>query len=208
MKNIEDNINYETLKKLKDEELVFISKNGNILAEEILIYRYKNTAKIKSHAYFLKGADEEDLIQEGMIGIYEAIRSFDESKNVSFNTFVNVCIERKLINLLKKDNTKKNTFLNDSFSLNEDSYENEGEVSNIASKFIVSENNNPINLIIEKERDKEYNKEVELKLSNFELDVLNEYLKGKSYEEISNYLSIDIKSIDNALQRLKKKLKK
>ena len=192
---------------LTDEELVVLSKSGNSDATDILIEKYKSLVKSRSRTYFLIGADKEDIIQEGMIGLYKAIRDYDIDKPASFRGFAEICITRQIITAIKTATRQKHLPLNTYISLNQPAYEEESErmmIDMLAEK----ESFNPEEIMISKERfSNMMDKMVEV-LSKFELQVLNLFLSGKSYSEIANKLSKTEKSIDNALQRIKKKVEK
>ena len=191
----------------QDEQLVWQSQNGDHLAEAQLLDKYKPLVKAKSRAYFLIGADSEDIIQEGMIGLYKAIRDYDKEKNASFRSFAELCINRQMITAIKAATRQKHQPLNSYVSLNKPVFENdseetyldllrEGELLNPEALLIVQENKN----FLENQMIKN--------LSSFESRVLTLYLQGRSYFEIANMLNKPEKSIDNALQRVKKKLEK
>ena len=192
---------------LTDEELVVLSKSGNSDATDILIEKYKSLVKSRSRTYFLIGADKEDIIQEGMIGLYKAIRDYDIDKPASFRGFAEICITRQIITAIKTATRQKHLPLNTYISLNQPAYEEESErmmIDMLAEK----ESFNPEEIMISKERfSNMMDKMVEV-LSKFELQVLNLFLSGKSYSEIAKKLSKTEKSIDNALQRIKKKVEK
>ena len=191
----------------QDEQLVWQSQNGDHLAEAQLLDKYKPLVKAKSRAYFLIGADSEDIIQEGMIGLYKAIRDYDKEKNASFRSFAELCINRQMITAIKAATRQKHQPLNSYVSLNKPAFENdseetyldllrEGELLNEEALLIGQENKN----FLENQMIKN--------LSSFESRVLTLYLQGRSYFEIANMLNKPEKSIDNALQRVKKKLEK
>lgn len=192
---------------LTDEELVELSKSGNSDATDILIEKYKSLVKSRSRTYFLIGADKEDIIQEGMIGLYKAIRDYDIDKPASFRGFAEICITRQIITAIKTATRQKHLPLNTYISLNQPAYDEESErmmIDMLAEK----ESFNPEEIMISKERfSNMMDKMVEV-LSKFELQVLNLFLSGKSYSEIAKKLSKTEKSIDNALQRIKKKVEK
>ena len=200
----------DALKKFElmtDEQLVELSKSGNSDATDVLIEKYKGLVKSRSRTYFLIGADKEDIIQEGMIGLYKAIRDFNIDKPASFRGFAEICITRQIITAIKTATRQKHLPLNTYISLNQPAYDEESErmmIDMLAEK----ESFNPEEIMISKERvSNMMDKMVEV-LSKFELQVLNLFLAGKSYSEIAKKLNKTEKSIDNALQRIKKKVEK
>lgn len=191
----------------KDEEIVIEAKSGNNRAQEYLISKYEGFVKIKSRSYFLIGADKEDIYQEGMIGLYKAIRDFNPEKLTSFKAFAELCITRQIITAIKTATRQKHIPLNTYISLNKPIYEAESErtLIDVLSEFKIS---NPEDLIIGKEEIENIEKAMEKVLSDLEKEVLQSYLDGKSYQEIASDLDRQAKSIDNALQRVKRKLEK
>jgi len=192
----------------KDEhEIVLKASEGDKLAIEYIMKKYINFVKIKSKSYFLIGADNEDIIQEGMIGLYKAIRDFNPTKTSSFKAFADVCITRQIITAIKTATRQKHMPLNSYISLNKPVYEDESErtlLDMIGSNVV----NDPEEIIIGKEELKRIQKKMNEVLSDLELKVVEFYLNGKSYQYIANKLDRDVKSIDNALQRVKRKLEK
>ena len=192
---------------MEELELIRKAKTGDYDATEEIMRRYKNFVKLKSRAYFLKGADKEDIIQEGMIGLYKAIRDFDESKTSSFRCFAEVCITRQMITAVKTATRKKHTPLNNYVSLSKPIYDDESErtLLDIITLGMVS---NPEELIISREKLEDIEDKINELLSELEQEVLRLYLNGRSYQQIAERIGKDVKSIDNALQRVKKKLEK
>ena len=190
-----------------DEEVVLEAKNGNARAQEYLISKYENFVKSKAKSYFLIGADKEDIYQEGMIGLYKAIRDFKPDKLTSFKGFAELCVTRQIITAIKTATRQKHIPLNTYVSLNKPIYEEESDrtLLDVLSGFRVTD---PEELIIGQEQISHIEKEMEKVLSELELEVLNSYLDGKSYQEIACDLDRHAKSIDNALQRVKRKLEK
>ncbi len=190
-----------------DEEIALEAKNGDHLALEYLINKYKNFVKSKARSYFLVGADREDIIQEGMIGLYKAIRDFKGDKLSSFRAFAELCITRQMITAIKTATRQKHIPLNSYVSLNKPIYDEDSDrtLLDILSGTKITD---PEELMINRE---EYY-DIEFKmgeiLSELELRVLTLYLEGKSYQEIAVELSRHVKSIDNALQRVKRKLER
>lgn len=190
---------------LTDEELAVMAQSGDVGATEYILDKYKGLVKARAHAYFLIGADHEDIIQEGMIGLYKAIRDFREDKQSSFSAFADLCATRQIVTAIKSATRLKHTPLNNYISLNKPIYEDESEKTliDLLSETIVSD---PEQIVINDESFKHISDEIFKCLSKFEKSVLRLYLDGKSYHEISSVLGRTSKSIDNALQRIKRKL--
>ena len=195
------------LEFLSDEEIVMEAKNGDVVALEFLINKYKNFVKAKARSYFLIGADREDIIQEGMIGLYKAIRDFRDDKLSSFRAFAELCITRQIITAIKTATRQKHIPLNSYVSLNKPIYDEDSDRT-LLDILSGSKITDPEELMINRE---EYN-DIEFKmgeiLSELEWKVLTLYLEGKSYQEIAVDLERHVKSIDNALQRVKRKLER
>lgn len=194
-------------KELSDEELVRLTKEKNQMAIEELILRYQNFVKSKCRIYFLIGADKEDIFQEGMIGLFKAIRDYDQNKHSNFRLFAEMCITRQVITAIKAASRQKHIPLNTYISLNKPIYDDNDDrilIDTIASTIV----SDPEELIINKEQVETMMNIITGALSSFEHDVLKLYLDGMSYHEIAEYLNKDIKSVDNALQRVKRKIEK
>lgn len=190
-----------------DEEVVECAKNGDTKALEYLIGKYKNFVKAKARTYFLIGADREDIIQEGMIGLYKAVRDFREDKLSSFRAFAELCITRQIITAIKTATRQKHIPLNSYVSLNKPVFDDESDrtLMDVISHSSVS---NPEEMMINREDYQTMENEVFKVLSGLELQVLSLFLKGRTYIEIAADLDRQVKSIDNALQRVKRKLEK
>ncbi len=190
-----------------DEEIVMEAKAGNSRAQEYIIGKYENFVKAKAKSYFLIGADKEDIYQEGMIGLYKAIRDFKPDKLSSFKAFAELCVTRQIITAIKTATRQKHIPLNTYVSLNKPIYDEESDrtLLDILSEAKVA---NPEELIISREELKHIQNEIGEVLSDLEMKVLMSYLDGKSYQEIACDLDRHAKSIDNALQRVKRKLEK
>lgn len=190
-----------------DEEIVIEAKKGNVYAQEYLINKYQNFVKAKAKSYFLIGADKEDIYQEGMIGLYKAIRDFKPDKLSSFKAFAELCVTRQIITAIKTATRQKHIPLNTYISLNKPIYDEESDrtLLDILSMAKVTD---PEELIISQEELKHIEGEIGEVLSDLEMEVLGSYLDGKSYQEIACDLNRHAKSIDNALQRVKRKLEK
>lgn len=191
----------------KDEELVAMARIGNDRALEYLLCKYQNFVKAKAKSYFLIGADKEDIYQEGMIGLFKAIRDFKDDKLASFKVFAELCITRQIITAVKTATRQKHIPLNTYISLNKPIYDEESDrtLLDILAGIRVSD---PEELIIDREEMENIESKIEEVLSELEMEVLNSYLDGKSYQEIASDLDRQAKSIDNALQRVKRKLEK
>ncbi len=190
-----------------DEEIVIEAKSGDNRAQEYLISKYENFVKSKAKSYFLIGADKEDIYQEGMIGFYKAIRDYKPDKSTSFKAFAEICVTRQIITAIKTATRQKHIPLNTYVSLNKPIYEEESErtLLDVLASIKISD---PEELIISKEQMDYIEDKIENVLSDLELEVLTSYLDGKSYQEIACDLERHSKSIDNALQRVKRKLEK
>jgi len=198
---------YEIYDTMPDEEVVELARSGNEVALEYLINKYKNFVRAKARSYFLIGADREDIIQEGMIGLYKAIRDFRVEKLTSFRAFAELCITRQIITAIKTATRQKHIPLNSYVSLNKPIYDEESDrtLLDILSGTKVSD---PEELVISQEEFNAIEKKMGEFLSDLEWQVLTFYLEGKSYQEIADQLDRHVKSIDNALQRVKRKLER
>jgi len=192
---------------MEDEDIVEEAKTGNPYAMEYLISKYKNFVKVKARAYFLIGADKEDIIQEGMIGLYKATRDYDRDKLTSFKAFAELCITRQIITAIKTATRQKHIPLNSYISLNKPIYDEESDrtLLDVVSEIKITD---PEELIISSEELCSMESKIVELLSDLEWEVLMAYLDGKSYQEIAKELRRHVKSIDNALQRVKRKLER
>ncbi len=198
----------EKYKSMTDEEIIALVHNENDLdAQDYIIDKYKPLVIAKARSYFIMGADKEDIIQEGMIGLYKAIRDFNNKKQSGFFSFAELCILRQIITAIKMANRRKHSPLNSYLSLNRSVYDEEDDCTYI-ELLSYDIKSNPESLVIGNENKKAIEKSISLSLSKLERQVLNLYLKGKSYVEIAKIIDRDEKSIDNALQRIKKKVEK
>ncbi|MCM3113348.1 RNA polymerase sporulation sigma factor SigH [Lederbergia lenta] len=201
---LEDDIRYELI---EDEKLVELVHKGESDALDYLIKKYRNFVRAKARSYFLIGADREDIVQEGMIGLYKAIRDYKGDKLASFKAFAELCITRQIITAIKTATRQKHIPLNSYVSLDKPIYDEESDrtLMDVISGAKVL---NPEELLINREKFSSIEgKMVEL-LSDLEREVLSLYLDGRSYQEISEMLNRHVKSIDNALQRVKRKLER
>jgi RNA polymerase sporulation-specific sigma factor len=193
--------------EMLDEDLVEAAKAGDDRASEFLIQKYRNFVRVKAKAYFLIGADREDIIQEGMIGLYKAIRDFRRDKLSSFRAFAELCITRQIITAIKTATRQKHLPLNSYVSLNKPIYDEDSDrtLLDVIGGLKVAD---PEELVINREASARMRQRIRQNLSELEHRVLNLYLDGKSYQEMANELQRHVKSIDNALQRVKRKLEK
>lgn len=190
-----------------DEEIIEDARTGNSKAVEHLINKYKSFVRAKARTYFLIGADREDIIQEGMIGLYKAIRDFREDKLSSFRAFAELCITRQIITAIKTATRQKHIPLNSYVSLNKPIFDEESDrtLMDVISEERIAD---PEEMIINREEFNGIEEKMSEILSGLEWEVLSLYLQGKTYQEIGEELDRHVKSIDNALQRVKRKLEK
>lgn len=202
-------VDYRTtssFKDYKDSELVAIARSGNDSALEYLLEKYKNFVRIKARSYFLIGADREDLIQEGMIGLYKAIRDFRSDRQTSFRAFAELCVTRQIITAIKTATRQKHIPLNSYVSLNKPMYYEDESDRMLVDLLAGSEIADPVELVISGEELVSIRASFGEILSELEGQVLKLYVDGKSYQEIAEELNRHVKSIDNALQRVKRKV--
>ncbi len=193
--------------QLEDEMIVELVHQGDSEALDYLIHKYKNFVRAKARSYFLVGADREDIVQEGMIGLYKAIRDFKEDKQSSFKAFAELCITRQMITAIKMATRQKHIPLNCYVSLDKPIYEDDS-ARTLMDVLSGTKITNPEELIINREEFDHMEEKMTELLSDLERKVLLLYLEGRSYQEISEELNRHVKSIDNALQRVKRKLEK
>lgn len=198
---------FESYLYMPDEDAVELAKDGDAVAEEHLINKYRNFVRAKARSYFLIGADREDIIQEGMIGLFKAIRDFRCDKLSSFRAFAELCITRQIITAIKTATRQKHIPLNSYVSLNKPIYDEDSDrtLLDIISGTSISD---PEELIISREEFIDIEEKMGEILSSLEWKVLMSYLEGKSYQEMACELKRHVKSIDNALQRVKRKLER
>lgn len=197
----------ESYELMLDEDIVEFAKEGDLAALEYLINKYKNFVRAKARSYFLIGADREDIIQEGMIGLYKAIRDFKSDKLSSFRAFAELCITRQIITAIKTATRQKHIPLNSYVSLNKPIYDEDSDRT-LLDVISGSKITDPEELIISREEFDDIEEKMGEILSSLEWKVLMSYLEGKSYQEIAVDLKRHVKSIDNALQRVKRKLER
>ena len=197
----------ETYGSMPDEEIVRLCHQGDTAAEEYLLIKYKNFVRSKARSYFLIGADHEDIVQEGMIGLYNSIRDFKPEKLSSFRAFAELCITRQIITAIKTATRQKHIPLNSYVSLNKPLYDEESDRT-LLDVIMEGRISDPEEMIINRENLGNIHNRINEVLSSLEQEVLRAYLDGKSYQEIAETLGRHVKSIDNALQRVKRKLEK
>ncbi|MDW7675384.1 MAG: RNA polymerase sporulation sigma factor SigH [Bacillota bacterium] len=205
--NLQRQLPEDSFEVMMDETIVELAKEGDNAAQEFLINKYKNFVRAKARSYFLIGADREDIIQEGMIGLYKAIRDFKCDKLSSFRAFAELCITRQIITAIKTATRQKHIPLNSYVSLNKPIYDEDSDrtLLDVISGTKITD---PEELIISREEFDDIEEKMGEILSSLEWQVLMSYLEGKSYQEIAEDLNRHVKSIDNALQRVKRKLER
>ena len=195
------------LQNKTDIELVEYAKNGNEEALECLLDKYKELVNIKVSKYFIVGAEREDIVQEGMIGLYKAVKNFEQNKQNSFKSFASLCIERQLITAIKTSNRQKHIPLNSSLSLNTAVYDNEDDTS-LIEFFNSKTTEDPLDTITKREYYKFVGNKIDENLSDFEKKVLTRFAAGESYVKIAEKLDSPVKAVDNAIQRIRRKASK
>ncbi len=192
---------------MTDEQVVILAQETDGPAQEYLLNKYKNFVRTKARSYFLIGADHEDIVQEGMIGLYKAIRDYKAERLSSFRAFAELCVTRQIITAIKTATRQKHIPLNSYISLNKPIYEEDSDRTLLD---VITEEgmSNPEEMIIDREDLSVIEGKIGQMLSDLEKDVLVRYMEGKSYVEIADEMHRHVKSIDNALQRIKRKLLK
>lgn len=206
MSDISQNLFDKKYNQMTDENLLQeITQNQNNTALDCLIERYKDIVSIKANKFFMVGSEKEDMLQEGYIGLYKAVKSFDKKKQNSFKTFAGLCIERQMITAVKNSNRQKHIPLNSSLSLNSGAYDenDDTEVMEILDTRKTGED--PLDIVTKKEYFTVIEKSIDDSLSDFEKKVLKHYKNGESYAEIAEKLQSKVKSVDTAIQRIRKK---
>lgn len=198
--------------KCSDEELIVRLRDGESAITDYIMDKYKNLVRSKAKSMYILGADREDLIQEGMIGLFKAVRDYDTGRDASFFTFADLCVSRQMYTAVQAAGRQKHAPLNTYISLYAGAYENDGtekgEEWELIDSIISRSEKNPEELLIDKENVEHLERAMEKELSAFEKQVLDLYLTGMKYSQIAKVLGRDDKSTDNALQRIKSKLKK
>lgn len=189
-----------------DEELVARARDGDDRAIDLLLHRYRHYARAKARSYFLAGADKEDIVQEGMIGLFKAVRDYQEEKNTAFRAFAELCITRQIITAIKTASRQKHIPLNSYVSLNKPAAGETDDDRTLADSLSAHGGLDPAELVISAEEIDNIRSSMTRLLSVLETEVLHLYMDGKSYQEIADMLGRHVKSIDNALQRIKRKL--
>lgn len=196
----------EKYNNLTDEEIISQIKQGDESALVYLLEKYKDIVNAKVGKYFIIGAEREDVIQEGMIGLFKAIKDFNPEKQNTFKSFANICVERQLITAIKSSNRQKHMPLNSYLSLNTAAYDNNDENSvELIDTFDSKTVEDPLETIMKEEYYNEIQNAVNKSLSKFEKQVLDRFIKGESYVTIAKRLDSPVKSVDNAIQRIRKK---
>lgn len=195
---------YEKYLSMSDDDVVVLAQQGDGEALEYLLDKYKNFVRGRARSYFLVGADHEDIVQEGMIGLYKSIRDFKPDKQSSFRAFAELCVKRQIITAIKTATRQKHVPLNSYVSLNKPLYGEESDRTLL--DVIEGRVTNPEELFIGQEDMSHIQEQIGTVLSDLEQQVLSAFLDGKSYQEIAEMLGRHVKSIDNALQRVKRKL--
>lgn len=200
-------INLNQYEDMTDEKLIENIELNDAKALECLIKRYDDVVNMKANKFFMIGAEREDMVQEGMIGLYKAVKSFDAEKQNSFRTFANLCIERQLITAVKNSNRQKHMPLNSYVSLNASAYEENDDTSvlDVLETKIVED---PSDIIANREYYDYMENKIDNSLSDFEKQVLKYYKTGESYANIATKLNSKVKSVDTAIQRIRKKAAK
>lgn len=202
VKQLERNVPFHSL---VDEEVLSHVQQGNEIAVEYLIKKYERIVRKKANTYFLIGSDRDDVVQEGLIGLYKAICDYDENKRSSFRSFAELCITRQIITSIKSATRLKHTPLNSYVSFYKPVHDESSERI-LLDTIYCSESEDPSNLIVNREKYQYIQTQLMKALTRLEWDVLCFYLQGCSYEEIAVKLNRQEKSIDNALQRVKRKV--
>ncbi|MCI8587156.1 MAG: RNA polymerase sporulation sigma factor SigH [Clostridia bacterium] len=196
---------FSNYQQMSDEKLIENIEANDQNALNCLIKRYNEIVYMKANKFFMVGAEKEDMIQEGMIGLYKAVKSYNLDKQNSFKTFANMCIERQLITAVKNSNRQKHIPLNSSVSLNASAYEEDDNSVSIMEILETKSVEDPSDIIANKEYYKYIETKINESLSDFEKQVLEQYKKGQSYVDIATKLNSKVKSVDTAIQRIRKK---
>lgn len=192
---------------MPDEQVISQIQSGDNMALNYLMNKYNDLVNMKASKFFMVGAERDDIIQEGLIGLYKATKSFNVDKQNSFKTFANLCIERQLITALKTSNRQKNIPLNSAFSLNSAAYEENDDVP-VIDVLDTKRVEDPLDMLTKKEYYFSIQNKINESLSDFERQVLHYYKQGKSYASIAEKLGAKVKSVDTAIQRIRKKANK
>jgi RNA polymerase sporulation-specific sigma factor len=196
------------LEQLEDLDLVRRVRDGDDRCLEVLLARYRNFARSKARSFFLAGSDKEDVVQEGMIGLFKAIRDFDLEQETPFRAFAELCISRQILTAIKTANRNKHQPLNSSVSLDAPVYGDDNGDRSVGDSIVAPVTSDPAEMVISAQEIEAIRDTMKESLTELEGDVLRLYMDGKSYEEIAGALGNHVKSIDNALQRIKRKLQR
>ena len=192
-----------------DEELLIRLRDGEAAITEYIMNKYKNLVRSKAKSMYILGADSDDLIQEGMIGLFKAVRDYDIGRDASFSTFADLCVSRQMYTAVQASRRQKHIPLNTYISLDNSAGTNrEGEEEKLVNVLVARSGQSPEEMVIDRENVAQLERTIEKELSSFEKQVLDLYLTGMGYQQIARVLGKDDKSTDNALQRIKTKLKK
>lgn len=209
MSDINQNFFDEKYNKMTDENLLQeITQNQNNIALDCLIDRYKDMVGMKANKFFMVGSEKDDMLQEGYIGLYKAVKSYNQEKQNSFKTFAGLCIERQMITAVKNSNRQKHIPLNSSLSLNSGAYDENDDIEVMEILDTRKTGEDPLDIITQKEYFTVIEKAIDDSLSDFEKKVLVHYKNGESYAEIAEILQSKVKSVDTAIQRIRKKAMK
>lgn len=199
----------QQLSQMSDETLIQkVTQEQNNTALDCLIDRYKDMVSIKANKFFMVGSEKDDMLQEGYIGLYKAVKSYNNQMHNSFKTFAGLCIERQMITAVKNSNRQKHIPLNSSVSLNAGAYDEDGDTQVIDVLDTRKTGEDPLEIVTKKEYFSVVEKEINTSLSDFEKQVLAHYKNGESYSKIAESLNTKTKSVDTAIQRIRKKAQK
>lgn len=198
----------QDFEQVTDEELIVRLRDGEGQITDYIMEKYKNLVRSKAGSMYILGADRDDLIQEGMIGLFKAIRDYDSGRDASFFTFAELCISRQMYSAVQAAGRMKHIPLNSYISLYGSSTEHGEDENGAMVEILADKGLNPEDLVIDKENVELLEKRMEQELSSFEKQVLDLHITGMSYSQIAKVLSRDEKSTDNALQRVKSKIRK
>lgn len=197
---------FDELPLYNDQELVNLIRNGHDFALDFLMNKYKVLVERKAKSYYLIGASKDDVIQEGMIGLFKAIRDYNPNKEASFYSFADLCVTRQMISAVKASTRQKHMPLNSYISLNKPIFEEDNDRTNMLDVMPTNKIVDPEEVLIGEESRHIIEEQISIRLSKMEKEILNLYVDGHNYVEIAGMTGRTIKSIDNALQRIKKKV--
>lgn len=208
-----NNKEIESFRALSDEELITLYREGDQGAIEFLMDKYKGLVRSKAHSMYILGGDSDDLIQEGMLGLFKAVRDYDSGRDASFRTFAQLCVTRQLYTAVTASGRKKHLPLNTAISLSQTTQNSGDEDGDSKEEALVNHleadaSSNPEDYLIDRENLSDLEEKIDRELSSFEREVLDLHLTGMGYVEIAHVLNRDEKSTDNALQRIRAKIRK